>query len=101
MDQLGLSELADIAAVYLVVWMLLTILIVAVSLGIAWWYLRRGRKALVLPFLYAQVYALRVQNATMKVSDKIASVPIGLYSNAERVKVTTETLLRGANRLEK
>jgi len=101
MDEQALSMTADIAAVYLVMLMLLAALITAVGLGIVWWYLRRGRKALVLPFLYAQVYALRVQNATMKVSEKIASVPIGLSSNAERVKVTTETLLRGANRPEK
>lgn len=100
MDEQAISVAADIAAVYLVVLMFLTTLITAVGLGIVWWYLRRGRKALVLPFLYAQVFALRVQNATMKVSDKIAGVPIALHSNAERVKVTTQTLLRGTNRPE-
>ncbi|MBI4674451.1 MAG: hypothetical protein HY741_22635 [Chloroflexi bacterium] len=96
MDEQSLSIAADIAAIFLVVQLLLFTLIMAVSFGMGWWYLRKGRKALVLPFLYAQVYTLRVQQVTMKVTDAIASAPIGIHTTAEQIKVTAQSWLRGS-----
>jgi hypothetical protein len=91
----SVSFWADVAAVFLLVQMLLATVFMAVGLGMAWWYLRKGRKKLVLPFLYAQVYALRVQKGTAQIGDKIAGVPIAINSTTERVKVTTQALLSG------
>lgn len=73
-------------------------LALSVGLGLGWRYLRKGKKKLGLPLLYAQVYALRAQHATMQVGDVIARVPIEIGSNVERVKVTLQTFARGPRR---
>lgn len=67
-------------------------LIPAALFGFGWWYLRKGRKALAMPFLMAQVYALRIQNATMRVSDKIVNVPIQMNAAATQVETTAKAL---------
>lgn len=94
MNPESISFWADVAAIFVLAQLLLFTVVTGVSLGMVWWYLRKGRKKLVLPFLYAQVYALRVQRGTAQVGDKIAGVPIAINSTTERVKVTTQALLR-------
>jgi len=84
---------ANVAAVYLMFLMFLGILVAGVLLGFVWWYLRKGRRALALPFLYAQVYALRVQHTTQKVSEKVVQVPMAISSTSEQVATTTKALV--------
>jgi hypothetical protein len=95
MDTDALSFWADVAAIFLLVQVILVTLGVGVGLGFGWWYLRKGRKALGMPFLYAQVYALRVQRVTMVVTDKIAAVPISVESTLVGVRATVRKLVRG------
>ncbi len=86
---------ANIAAIYCVVNGVILSLVIGVAFGFAWWYLRKGRKALMMPLLMAQVYALRAQHITLKVTDAVANVPIGIHTTTTRLKVTAQTLLRG------
>jgi hypothetical protein len=88
MDTQTVRFWADIAAIFLVIQVFVLTLVAGAALGFGWWYLRKGRKALSLPFLYAQVYALRVQNVTLKVSDAIARVPTEVNASVEQVKTT-------------
>ena len=67
-------------------------LIPAALFGFGWWYLRKGRRALVTPLLMGQVYALRIQNATMRVSEKIVNVPIQLNAGVTQVETTAKAL---------
>ena len=76
-------------------------LMTGVGLGFGWWYLRKGRKALGMPFLMAQVYALRVQNATMRVTDRIVNVPIQLNAAATQVEVTAKALVQPAGPIKR
>ena len=84
---------ANVAAIYLMFLMFLGVLVVGALLGFVWWYLRKGRRALALPFLYAQVYALRVQRTTQQVSDKVVQVPIALHATSEQVATTSRALV--------
>jgi hypothetical protein len=89
--------LTDIATIFLAINVIIMTLVVAAVLGFAWWYLRKGRKKLELPFLYAQVYALRVQKVTMQACDAVARVPIEINANAARVGAFAHTLRYGRN----
>jgi hypothetical protein len=90
-----LSWWADVLTVYLVLNVFVLTLAVGVGLGFGWWYLRKGRRKLVMPLLMAQVYTLRVQRVTMRVTDAIAGVPIALHAATARVKTTAQALARG------
>ncbi len=92
MNPEAVSFWADIAAIFLVGNVILLTLVMGVALGFGWWYLRKGRKALVLPLLMGQVYALRVQNATMKVTDAVANVPIQIHATTTQVTTTARVL---------
>jgi hypothetical protein len=83
---------AAASAIYLFINAIVITLFTGIALGFVWWYLRKGRKALVKPLLMAQVYALRVQLTTSKVADKIAGVPIEINAAASRVTTTTKML---------
>ncbi len=95
----SISFWADVAAIYCVVNALILTLVSGVALGLGWWYLRKGRKALGMPLLMAQVYTLRAQHITMQVTDAIANVPIGIHTTTARLKVTAQTLMRGKSGL--
>jgi hypothetical protein len=92
MDPETLNFWTNVAAIYLFANLCVITLIVGVALGFGWWYLRKGRLALALPLLYAQVYALRVQHITTRAGDTIASVPIGISSTVEQVRTTARAL---------
>lgn len=87
-----ISVWADIATIFLVVCTVITTLALGAVYGGAWWYLRKGRKKLAMPLLMGQVYALRVQHATMKVTDTIANVPIQIASVTTQVTTTAGVL---------
>ncbi len=90
-----LSFWTDIAAIFLFINAIILTLIIAVALGLGWWYLRQGRKKLALPLLYAQVYTLRVQQITMQVTNGIARVPIEIRATAAQVMTTLQILRHG------
>lgn len=89
-----ISVWADIATIFLVVCTVISTLALGAVYGGAWWYLRKGRKALGLPLLMGQVYALRVQHATMKVTDGVANVPIKVATATTQVKTTVGVLVK-------
>lgn len=89
--------LTDIATIFLAINVILMTLVVAAVIGFAWWYLRKGRKKLGLPFLYAQVYTLRAQKVTLQACDAIARIPIEVGANAARMGAIARTLRYGRN----
>lgn len=89
----SVSFWADVATIFLMAQCFVLAMFTAVTLGMVWWYFRLARKKLVVPLLMAQVYALRIQHATNKVSEKIVSVPIGINATAKRAQVTASRLL--------
>lgn len=91
----AVSFWADIAAVFCLVQVIVVTIALGVGLAFGLKYLRKGRKALGIPLLMAQVYALRAQQITIKVTDRVASVPIGIHGVTTQVKTTAQTLLRG------
>lgn len=95
MDAESISFWADIAAIFLVVNVILITLVIGAAFGFGWWYLRKGRKALAIPLLMGQVYTLRAQQITMKVTDAIANVPISIHATTAQIKTTAQTLWRG------
>jgi hypothetical protein len=70
---------------------LLTMIIVAVP-GVAFFYAVRGIRALNrwlrLPLLYAQLWALRIEQGTQRASDAMVEVPIQLQSRSAQARVT-------------
>lgn len=84
---------AAVAAIFLFANAILVTLFMGVSIGFGWWYLRKGRKALAMPLLMAQVYALRVQTTTTKVCDSIANVPIQINQVTTQVTSTAKILV--------
>ena len=89
---------ADIAAVFCVIQVILIVIIMGAVLGFGWWYLRKGRRALVTPLLMAQVYTLRVQHVTMKATDAVANVPISISAGVAQVTTTGKTLWESLTR---
>ena len=81
------------SAIFLMANLCVLVIATGVALGFGWWYLRKGRKALTIPLLYAQVYVLRVQHATQQASEAIVRVPIGIGAAAARVTTTTMVLV--------
>ncbi len=92
MNPESISFWADVGTIFLVCNVFLLTLVMGVALGFGWWYLRKGRKALGVPLLMGQVYALRVQHVTMKVSDTVANVPIQIHSATTQVTTTARVL---------
>jgi hypothetical protein len=90
---------ANVSAIFLMANLCVLVIATGVGLGFGWWYLRKGRKALTIPFLYAQVYVLRVQQVTQQASEAIVSVPIAIGAASVRVATTTK-LLVSRNRVE-
>jgi hypothetical protein len=88
MDASVLAPWRDLSIVWLV---LLTMIFVAVP-GVAFFYALRGIRALNrwlrLPLLNAQLWALRIEYGTQRVSKSIAAVPIQLHSRGAQARVT-------------
>lgn len=94
MNPEAVSFWADIAAIFCLVQVILLTIVVGVGLGFGWWYLRKGRKKLATPLLMGQVWALRVQHVTMKVTDAVANVPITINAGVTQALTTIQTLIR-------
>jgi hypothetical protein len=95
MDPETLNFWANVAAIYLFINLFVVTVAIGVALGFGWWYLRKGRLALALPLLYAQVYALRIQHTTGKVGDTLAAIPIGIHARVAQVQTTVTVLVKG------
>lgn len=92
MDPETLDALAKVSTVFLMCNAFVLTLATGLGLGFVWWYLRKGRKALGMPFLMAQVYTLRIQMVTMRVTDRIAAVPIQIDATTTRITTTVRGL---------
>ena len=90
----SVSFWADVSAIFILSQMLLFTLLFAVGLGVGWWYFRKARKKLIVPLLMGQVYALRIQQGTTQVSNKIVNVPITINATVKRVQITAQSLVR-------
>lgn len=90
----SISFWADVSAIFILSQLLFFTLLMAVGLGVGWWYFRKARKKLIVPLLMGQVYALRIQQGTTKISDKIVNVPMTINATAKRAQVTTQALVR-------
>jgi hypothetical protein len=86
---------ADLAAIFVLINVFVLMLIPGIAFGFGWWYLRKGRRKLVVPLLMGQVYALRIQQITMKACDAVANVPIQISAGAAQI-MTTLRALRGS-----
>lgn len=86
---------ADVAAIFLLSQIIVVSLLFGILSGFGWWQFRKGRKALAMPLLRAQVFALRVQHRTMKAGDAAANVPIQIHALTTRIKTTAQVLARG------
>ncbi len=99
MDASILAPWRDLSIIWLV---LLAMIFVAVP-GVALFFALRGMRALNrwirLPLLYAQLWALRIEEGADRASDAIAGVPIQLHSRSAQARVTLRGMidyLRGA-----
>lgn len=100
MDPTTLDFWANVAAILLMVEAFILSLAVGALMGVGWWYLRKGRKALGLPLLYAQVYALRAQHLTMRVSEGIAEALSSLHAAMAWVQAAARTGIKRKTRKE-
>lgn len=84
-----LAPWRDLSLVWLILWAMLFAAVPGVIFYFAQLYLRRFRRWLRLPLLHAQVWTLRLEQGSARVSARIAYVPITLHSIGVRVAVTT------------
>jgi hypothetical protein len=89
MDGNVLAPWRDLSIVWLALLTLLLLAVPGIALYFAQLYLRRFNRWLRLPLLTAHVWALRIQDGTTRAADRIANVPIALFSARARVSVTT------------
>ena len=88
MDPLVLAPWRDLALILLIIY---AVILVAVP-GVAFYFALKGLRALKRwirnPLLQAQVWALRIQQGTIKSTDAIAAVPIRMHVAGTRASVT-------------
>ena len=99
MDATVLASLRDLSLIWLI---LLAMIFVAVP-GVVLFFVLRGiryvNRWLRLPLLYAQLWALRIEDGTKRTSKVISEVPIRLHSRSAQARVTLRGVieyLRGA-----
>jgi len=93
MDPNALAPWRDLSIVWFVLWTMIFVAIPGVILFFALKYLRIFNRWLRLPLLSAQVWALRIQQATTRASKNIVEVPITLHSQAEQARATTRGII--------
>ena len=92
-------ELArDISVVFLSLICFAFLLVPGVILFFAQKYLRLGRKKLRVPLLQAQVWAIRVENQSLKTAERIVGVPIAVQERWARLQGTARALGPGSSR---
>ncbi len=87
-----LSPWRDLALILLCLEVAVLVAVPGVILFFAQKYLRQFRHWLRLPLLRILVYALRVQNLTLRASNEIAGVPIAMQMLAVRLRTTARRL---------
>lgn len=89
----ALAPWRDLSIVWFVLWMML---FVAIPGAVFFWmltYLRRFNRWLKTPLLNAQVWALRIQYGTERVSHNIADAVIRVQAESTRVSTTTRGVI--------
>lgn len=93
MDWNVLAPWRDLSLIYL----LIIPIIVTGAIAYGMYYVVRGMRFvnrwLKTPLLYAQVWALRIQHQTTRVSNAVAEVPIRMHSNAEQTRVVVNGVI--------
>jgi len=93
MDPNALAPWRDLSIVWFALWMML---FVAIPGAVFFWmltYLRRFNRWLKTPLLNAQVWALRIQYGTERVSHNIADAVIRVQAESTRVRTTTRGVI--------
>ncbi len=93
MDASALAPWRDLSLVWFIFWMFLFMLLP----GVAFFFAVRGMRALNRwirkPISKAQEGASRIRDVTNRASNRIADVPIAMYSTSTRVSTTTRSLV--------
>ncbi len=88
MDPSALAPWRDLSIIWLA---LLAMIIIAVP-GVALFFAVRGMRALNrwlrLPLLYAQLWALRIDQSAQRASNVIAEIPIRVHSRGVQARIT-------------
>lgn len=93
MDPNALAPWRDLSIVWFILWTMIFVAIPGAAFFFALKYLRLFNRWLKLPLLNAQVWALRIQQATLRASENIAAAPITLHSRAAQVRTTTRGII--------
>jgi hypothetical protein len=88
-----LALLRDLSLMLLCLEAAVFVAVPGVILFFAQRYLRRFRHWLRLPLLRVQVYALRIQQLTLQVSERVITVPITLQMLNARLRTTARRVL--------
>ncbi|MBI5030756.1 MAG: hypothetical protein HZB51_09530 [Chloroflexi bacterium] len=93
MDPVALAPWRDLSIVWFILWMFIFMLIPGAAFFFALKYLRKFNRWLKLPLLTAHVWALRIEQSTTRVSDRIAAFPIAIHSRAAQANVTVRGVI--------
>ena len=93
MDPNVLAPWRVLSIVWFSLWMMLCVAIPGAVFFFALKYLRIFNRWLKTPLLNAQVWALRIQYGTQRVSQNIAEVAIRAHSEGARVSTTTRSVI--------
>lgn len=93
MDTTALAPWRDLSIVWFILWTFIFMLIPGVIFFFALKYLRIFNRWLKMPLLMAHVWALRIEQGTERVSDRIAALPISLHSRAAQANVTVRGVI--------
>lgn len=93
MDPTPLAPWRDLSLVWFSLWMMLFVAIPGIVFFFLLKYLRRFNRWLKLPLMNAHVWALRIQYGTQRASEKIAAMPIRVYSANARLQTTARGLI--------
>lgn len=88
MEPSSLAPWRDLSLVWLSILAMLALLVPGVALFHAIRGLRAVRRWLRLPLLYAQLWALRIEQGTRRASETIVEVPIRVHSRSAQARVT-------------
>jgi len=93
MDPNALAPWRDLSIVWFALWMMLFVAIPGAVFFLMLKYLRRFNRWLKTPLLNAQVWALRIQYGTERVSHNIADAVIRVQAESTRVRTTTRGVI--------
>ncbi len=88
MDPNGLGPWRDLSILWLGLLTFIGVLVPGALFYFAQLYLRRFNRWLKMPLLNAQVWALRIQQTTARVSERVANVPIAMHSASAQYSTT-------------